>query len=87
MPSFLEWTKNVVYLHEYDIVVADKKGIRIYNLREGEVFRPIDTADWSVEQIKKGEFEHYMLKEIVEQSETVQRAINQDKDVVYGIVR
>ena len=86
LPSFLEWTKNVVYLHEYDIVVADKKGIRIYNLREGEVFRPIDTADWSVEQIKKGEFEHYMLKEIVEQSETVQRAINQDKDVVYGIV-
>ena len=86
LPSFLEWTKNVVYLHEYDIVVADKKGIRIYNLREGEVFRPIDTADWSAEQIKKGEFEHYMLKEIVEQSETVQRAINQDKDVVYGIV-
>ena len=86
LPSFLEWTKNVVYLHEYDIVVADKKGIRIYNLREGEVFRPIDTADWSAEQIKKGEFEHYMLKEIVEQSETVQRAINQDKDVVYGII-
>ena len=88
LPSFLEWTTKVVYLREYDVVVADKERFRIYNLNEGEgeVYRPIDTADWSDEQIKKGGFEHYMLKEIVEQSETVQGAITQDREEVYKLV-
>ena len=36
LPSFLEWTTKVVYLREYDVVVADKERFRIYNLNEGE---------------------------------------------------
>jgi len=82
IPSFLEWTKRVVYLHDHDVVVAERGGIRIYNLREGEVSRPVDTVEWDAEQVKKGGFEHYMLKEITEQTETIQRAINQDEAVV-----
>lgn len=86
IPSFLEWTKKVVYLHDFDVVVADKEGFKIYNLVEGEVSRPVDTVDWDAEQIKRGGFEHYMLKEILEQTETIQRAIQQDKSVVSRIV-
>lgn len=86
IPSFLEWTKKVVYLHDYDVVIADRRGIRVYNLIEGEVSRPIDTVEWDAEQIKKGGFEHYMLKEILEQTETIQRAIQQDESVVNRIV-
>ncbi|HDN74446.1 MAG TPA: glutamine--fructose-6-phosphate transaminase (isomerizing) [Archaeoglobus sp.] len=86
IPSFLEWTKKVIYLKDYDTVVVDRDGIRVYNLIEGEVTRPIDTVDWDAEQIKKDGFEHYMLKEIVEQAETVQRAIKQDREVVEKIV-
>ncbi len=86
IPSFLEWTKKVVYLHDHDVVIADRNGVRIYNLIEGEVSRPIDTVEWDAEQIKKGGFDHYMLKEILEQSETVQRAIQQDESVVNEIV-
>jgi len=86
IPSFLEWTKKVVYLHDYDVVIADRSGFRVYNLVEGEVSRPIDTVEWDAEQIKKGGFEHYMLKEILEQTETIQRAIHQDESVVNRIV-
>jgi glucosamine--fructose-6-phosphate aminotransferase (isomerizing) len=85
IPSFLEWTKKVVYLQDYDVVVVDRNGIRIHNLIEGEVSRPIDTVEWDAEQVKKGGFEHYMLKEIIEQTETIQRAIQQDEDVVKRI--
>ncbi|MHC1567436.1 MAG: glutamine--fructose-6-phosphate transaminase (isomerizing) [Candidatus Syntropharchaeia archaeon] len=86
IPSFLEWTKKVIYLHDYDVIVAEKDRISIYNLEGGEVSRPIDVVEWDAEQIKKRGFEHYMLKEIIEQTETIQRAINQDRDVVYKIV-
>lgn len=86
IPSFLEWTKKVVYLKDYDVVIAENDGFRVYNLLEGVVSRPIDTVDWDAEQIKKGGFDHYMLKEIFEQSETIQRAIKQDRKVIERIV-
>ncbi len=85
IPSFLEWTKKVIYLHDYDMVkVSDS--VKIENLKEGIVERPIDTVDWSAEEIEKGGFEHYMLKEIMEQNETIQRAIQQDPKLIKWIV-
>jgi len=84
--SFLEWTKDVVYLENHDFVVATENNVRYYNLLDGEVMRPVDTVEWDVEQTKKGNFEHFMLKEIAEQAETIQRAIVQDRSVVDGIV-
>jgi glucosamine--fructose-6-phosphate aminotransferase (isomerizing) len=86
IPSFLEWTRKVVYLHECDVVIANKNGFRIYNLLSGDVSRPIDTVDWSVEEVKKGGFEHYMLKEIHEQAEVLQRVIHQDRKVLEKII-
>lgn len=85
IPSFLEWTNKVMYLHNSDIVIANKEGVKVYN--EGqEVFRPTDTVVWDVEQSKKGDFKHFMMKEISEQVETVVRAIQQDKNTVVNIV-
>lgn len=85
IPSFLEWTKNIMYLYNYDFIIAGKEGIRVYN--EGrEVFRPIDTVEWDIEQAKRGEFRHFMMKEISEQAETVMKAMKQDRAVVSAIV-
>lgn len=85
IPSFLEWTKKVMYLYNNDLVIAGKEGIRVYN-GGVEVFRPIDTVEWELEQAKKGEFRHFMMKEITEQAETVMKAIKQDRAVVQAIV-
>jgi glucosamine--fructose-6-phosphate aminotransferase (isomerizing) len=82
IPSFLEWMKNVIYLQDWDVVIASDDGLRIYNLHQGEVSRPIDTVDWTAEEVKKGGFEHYMLKEIHEQAEVLQRVIHQDRGVL-----
>lgn len=79
---FLEWTKEVVYLENHDIVVAEKGDVRFYNLLEGEVSRPVSTVEWNREEAEKGIFEHFMLKEISEQAETIQRAILQDAEVI-----
>jgi glucosamine--fructose-6-phosphate aminotransferase (isomerizing) len=85
VPAFLEHTKNVIYLEEKDIAVIDNK-IEIFNLNKNSfVERPINTVEWSLEQVKKGNFEHYMLKEISEQAETINKAIMQDEKTIKEI--
>jgi len=87
IPAFLEFTKKVIFMYDWDFAVITKNGVKFYNLREDkEVERSIDVIDWDAEQAKKGEFKHYMIKEILEQVETIQRAAMQDESVVAAIV-
>jgi len=82
IPAFLEYTKNVIYLEERDLVILDDK-IRIFNLDKNSFFkRPVNTIEWDLEQVKKGNFEHYMLKEITEQAESINKAIEQDEKII-----
>jgi glucosamine--fructose-6-phosphate aminotransferase (isomerizing) len=85
--AFLEWTNKVVYLKSDDVFVADDdSNLRIYNLAEDRTIeRPIDVVKCSVEEVKKGECEHFMLKEIGEQDETLLRALQQDENTVADI--
>jgi glutamine---fructose-6-phosphate transaminase (isomerizing) len=83
IPAFLPYTKNVMYIHDKDFVVLDgtdgKSDIRFYSLADGkEVKRPVSSIDWSLEQAQKGDFDHFMMKEISEQVDTIQKAANQD---------
>ncbi len=88
IPAFLEYTKNVVYLHDYDMILLDDSGMKIFNiLQNKEVERKIDTVDWDIRQAEKGEFQHFMLKEISEQVDTIQMAAQQNKEVVDHVVK
>lgn len=79
IPAFLEYTKKVIYLAEKDVVNIGND-IKIFNLKEDSfVSRPINMIEWNLEQVKKGNFDHYMLKEIIEQTETISKAIEQDE--------
>jgi glucosamine--fructose-6-phosphate aminotransferase (isomerizing) len=85
IPSFLEWTNKVMYLDNYDFIIAENGGVRVYNDGK-EVLRQIDTVGWDIEEAKKGEFKHFMMKEMSEQAETVMRALLQNKNTVRDIV-
>ncbi|MBI2084533.1 MAG: glutamine--fructose-6-phosphate transaminase (isomerizing) [Candidatus Aenigmarchaeota archaeon] len=87
IPAFLEHTKNVVYMHDSDVALLTDTGMKVFSLLEGgDVNRKVDTVDWDIRQAEKGEFNHFMLKEISEQVETVQKAVQQTKEVVDGVV-
>jgi len=78
IPAFLEHTKQVMYLHDGDVVVFDN-GLEVFNIIEDRrVERKADTVDWDAEQARKGSFEHFMLKEISEQADVIKKAILQD---------
>jgi glucosamine--fructose-6-phosphate aminotransferase (isomerizing) len=84
--ALLEWTKQVVYLQDNDVAISNGRDIRLYNLVEGDVAREVSTVEWDLEQAKKGEFEHFMLKEITEQADTVLRASQQNEEIIERIV-
>jgi glucosamine--fructose-6-phosphate aminotransferase (isomerizing) len=87
IPAFIEHTKKVVYLYDYDFVILTPEKFEVFNLLEGKkVERKIDRIDWDIEKVNKGEFEHFMMKEIAEQIETVKRATQQDKMVIDNVI-
>ena len=64
----LDVTREVFFLEHGDVVVATQKGLEFFSLTSGEkVSRKAVTLDWSVEELDKRGFPHYMLKEIHEQ--------------------
>jgi glucosamine--fructose-6-phosphate aminotransferase (isomerizing) len=86
IPAFLEHTKKVMYLYDSDVIILDDK-VRVFNLIENKfVSRTIDSIEWDLEQAMKGDFDHFMLKEISEQVDTVKKAMSNDKDIVEKIV-
>jgi glucosamine--fructose-6-phosphate aminotransferase (isomerizing) len=77
IPAFLERTKQVQYIHDHDFVVIDENQVNFYDTYTGEKLnRPIHSVDWDLEQAEKGDFDHFMMKEIAEQVNTVKAAIN-----------
>ncbi|UNI19365.1 Glutamine--fructose-6-phosphate transaminase (isomerizing) [Purpureocillium takamizusanense] len=74
--TIIEHTKKVVYLEDNDIAHIHDGFLNIHRLRgAGEVggsgVRIIQTLDLELQEIMKGEFDHYMQKEIFEQPESV----------------
>ncbi len=74
---FLEHTRKAVFLEEEDYVII-KDDYQIYNSGE-KIDREVKQVDWNAEQASKKGYDHYMHKEIEEQTETVKRAAFQDR--------
>jgi glucosamine--fructose-6-phosphate aminotransferase (isomerizing) len=72
--AFLGCTKQAVYLEDYEIAKIEKKKFTIKDFRLKEVKKTVNTIDWDLASFEKGDYEHYMLKEIHEQPESVGRA-------------
>jgi glucosamine--fructose-6-phosphate aminotransferase (isomerizing) len=86
IPAFLDHTRNVMYLDDSQMAVIRKDGVRFYSLESGrEIQKRIVTIEWDAEQARKGDYAHFMLKEIMEQKETIMRAINQDEKEIRRI--
>lgn len=60
-------TRDVVYLDDGDYAVIEESGYRTYHLDRGAVSRSVHQVTWNLEDIEKGGYDHFMLKEIFEQ--------------------
>ncbi len=69
------YTKDVVYLKEHELAILTAEGMRIEHRDTGSVAPSVQTLDQVAGDTDLGEFDHYMLKEIYEQPQTVENAL------------
>jgi glucosamine--fructose-6-phosphate aminotransferase (isomerizing) len=75
--AIIEHTNKVIYLEDNEIVDVTNKGYKIINLKEThkKVNKEIEEIKYTLDQIEKGGYKHFMLKEIFEQQDTVVQAL------------
>ncbi len=73
--AILAHTDRVVFLEDGDVADLRPSGVIITDLAGTVVERPVTVIDWTPEAAEKGGYEHFMLKEIHEQPESLRQAI------------
>ena len=72
--AILRHTKQVAYLQDREVARVSPEGISISTLENAEVSPKVQEIEWSLEQIEKSGYEHFMLKEIYEQPTVLRNA-------------
>lgn len=67
----IEYTKDVVYLDDYEIAVVREGELKIVTLENAEKTPYVQKVELELEAIEKGGFDHFMLKEIFEQPRSI----------------
>jgi glucosamine--fructose-6-phosphate aminotransferase (isomerizing) len=73
--AILQQTRQVVYLDDGEMGVLTKNGYEVLDLDARRVSKGVSRIDWSLDEIEKGGFDHFMLKEICEQPQTIQNTM------------
>ena len=73
--AILAHTRDVVYLEDGDVAVLTRSGFRVIDHSQSAVSKTITQIDWDIDQIERGGYAHFMLKEIFEQPVTVENTM------------
>ncbi len=73
--AILSHTKQVVYLEDGEVAVITKNSFNAKTIYDKEIEKEVHEITMTLEEIDKGGYPHFMLKEIMEQSETVRNSM------------
>src|SRR5215467_5747890 len=73
--AIVAYTRDAVYLNDFDVVAAGPDKFEISSLAGDITEHPVSKVDFTAEDVGKGNYPHYMLKEIFEQPNTVRDAM------------
>ena len=73
--ALVNHTRNVIYLEDGEFAELSNGSIRIFDCTGGEIHKKATRVLWDVQAAEKGGYEHFMLKEIMEQPAAVRAAI------------
>lgn len=78
------YTRNVIYLNDGEIAAITPTDIRLQNIDNIVIEPSVKEIDWSVDASGKGNYEHFMLKEIYEQPDVIASAMRGRLDLAMG---
>ena len=73
--ALVSHTKNVIYLEDGEFARLTPDSVTVYDCTGRELQKKVSRVTWSVEAAEKGGYEHFMLKEIMEQPAAVKAAL------------
>lgn len=73
--ALIDHTRNVIYLDDDDIVCLRADSYNVKTIRDELKSKQVEEITFNLEQIEKGGFEHFMLKEIYEQPDSIRNAL------------
>jgi len=73
--AILEHTRQVVYLDDGEMGILTREGYEVLDLNARRISKGVSRIDWSLDEIEKGGFDHFMLKEICEQPQTIENTM------------
>ena len=73
--AILEHTNKMIFLENGDFVEIKNGNYQLFDINMNKVTRDIQEIDWEVSEAEKSGHDHYMYKEILEQSEVIERTI------------
>jgi len=73
--AIIAHTRRVVYLNDFEIVTLTREDFQVSTIEAATVSPQIREVEFAADEVERGRFPHYMLKEIFEQPHAVQNAI------------
>ena len=74
--ALLGYTREAIYLNDGELAVCTNKGAEVFNLNLKHLTANPETIEGDVEQIQKGGYDHFLLKEIMEQATTLHNTLS-----------
>ena len=85
--AIVNYTKNVIYLEDGEFAVIRKGGFQLKTIKDEHIMRETQRIEYDLAEIEKGGFEHFMLKEICEQPESIQNTYRGRINFETGLVK
>ena len=85
--ALLGYTRNAIYLNDGEMAVCDKNGAKVYNLDLKPISAKKEEIQGELDQIQKGGYDHFLLKEIMEQGTTLHNTLSGRVDAENGTMR
>ena len=75
VPAILKYTRDVIFLENDEIGILEKEEVKVYDKNLNLIDKKINKIQWDMEQASKNGYPHFMLKEIEEQPEVVNKTL------------
>ncbi|MEK7251031.1 MAG: glutamine--fructose-6-phosphate transaminase (isomerizing) [Bacteroidota bacterium] len=90
--AIVDHTRQVIYLKDGEVAEITSSGLRTMTIDDEETEKEIEEVTFELSQIERGGYDHFMLKEIHEQPETIRNAMRgrlqvEEGNVVLGGLR
>lgn len=76
IPAIIQKTKRYIVLNDDEVARVTPEGVEVYNALGQKIAPEIQTVNWDISSAEKGGYEHFMIKEIMEQPKAVRDTVS-----------